>query len=486
MLRPFAAAFSGKSLFPPIASAAAEMTVCGRFRSMPYRWDYRQHAGLAWFVLKWLAISLPLGIVVGSAVAFFLWSLHAVTLLQWENPWLLYLLPLAGIASGLIYHYLGGDAEAGNNLIMEQIHEPGGGVPLRMAPLVFIGTLITHLFGGSAGREGTAVQMGGSLAGGLARALRLTSEETRILLSAGIASGFGAVFGTPLTGAIFAVEVIAIGRMSYKAIIPCLMASVIGDQVNAAWGIGHTHYHIGFAAEISSSLSAVSLDWGLTGKVAIAALFFGLASVLFAELTHGVSWAAKRLVPWPWLRPALGGCVVIALVWLLGQRDYLGLGVSAHPPGSGAICIESCFQSGGADWFSWWWKLLFTAVTVGCGFKGGEVTPLFFIGAALGNVLAVLLGVPVDLLAGLGFVAVFAGATNTPLACTIMAIELFGPGNGELLSSGFVVYAAVACFLAYFLSGDSSIYHAQKREENEPPQAVTEASRCATDDSEQS
>ncbi|EAQ82760.1 voltage-gated chloride channel family protein [Blastopirellula marina] len=432
---------------------------------MPFRWDYKQHAALAWFVLKWLAICLPLGIVVGSSVAIFLWALHVVTLLQWDNSWLLYLLPLAGIASGLMYHYLGREAEAGNNLIMEQIHQPGGGVPLRMAPLVLIGTLITHLFGGSAGREGTAVQMGGSLAGVLGRLLKLTPDETRILLSAGVAAGFGAVFGTPLTGAIFAVEVIAIGKMSYKALIPCLLASVIGDQVNTAWGIGHTHYHIGFAAEISSSLSAVSLDWALTGKVAIAAIFFGLASVLFAELTHAISGTAKRFIAIPWLRPAVGGCVVIALVWLLGTRDYLGLGVTPHPPDSGMICIESCFQPGGADWMSWWWKLLFTAVTVGSGFKGGEVTPLFFIGAALGNVTGVMLGAPVDLMAGLGFVAVFAGATNTPLACTIMAIELFGPGNGELLSSGFVVYAAIACFLSYFLSGSSSIYQAQKRDE---------------------
>ncbi|TWT33020.1 voltage-gated chloride channel family protein [Blastopirellula retiformator] len=432
---------------------------------MPFRWDYRQHVSLAWFVLKWLAICLPVGIFVGSGVAFFLWSLHVVTLTQWDHPWLLYLLPVAGIASGLMYHYLGPEAEGGNNLIMEQIHEPGGGVPLKMAPLVLIGTLITHLFGGSAGREGTAVQMGGSLAGGLGRLLKLSPDEMRILLSAGVAAGFGAVFGTPLTGAIFAVEVIAIGRMSYRAIIPCLMASVIGDQVNTAWGIGHTHYHIAFEAAITSNMSAVSLDWALTAKVAIAAIFFGLASVLFAELTHGVSWTAKRLIPIPWLRPAVGGCVVIALVWILGTRDYLGLGVSSHPPEAERICIESCFYAGGAGWLSWWWKLLFTAVTVGSGFKGGEVTPLFFIGAALGSVLGVAMGAPVDLMAGLGFVAVFAGATNTPLACTIMAIELFGPGHGTLLSSGLVVYAAVACFLSYFLSGSSSIYHAQKRDE---------------------
>ncbi|WP_425616433.1 voltage-gated chloride channel family protein [Anatilimnocola sp. NA78] len=429
---------------------------------MPFRWDYREHLHLTVFVLKWLAINLPLGIVVGSAVAFFLWSLDEVTRLQWQHPWLLYLLPVAGLVSGLLYHWLGRTAEGGNNLIMEQIHEPGGGVPARMAPLVLIGTLITHLCGGSAGREGTAVQMGGSLAGTLGRWLQLGPEDVRILLMSGVAAGFGAVFGTPLTGAVFALEVLAIGRMSYQALIPCLIASIVGDQANSAWGIGHTHYHIVVTDQITSVSAGTTLDWLLTGKVAIAAIFFGLASVLFAELTHAISWASKQAIALPWLRPAVGGCVVILLVWLLGERDYLGLGVAANPNDPTAVTIQSCFLIGGAGWFSWSWKLLFTAVTVGSGFKGGEVTPLFFIGAALGNVLGVLLGAPVDLMAGLGFVAVFAGATNTPLACTIMAIELFAPGNGALLSSGFVIYAAVACFLAYFLSGRSSIYQAQR------------------------
>ena len=429
---------------------------------MAIRWDYRDHLHLAVFVLKWLAIGLPLGVIVGSAVAFFLWSLDQVTHLHWQNPWLLYLLPIAGVISGLLYQYWGQSAEAGNNLIMEQIHEPGGGVPTRMAPLVLIGTLITHLCGGSAGREGTAVQMGGSVAGTIGRWLRLSEEDTRLLLMSGIAAGFAAVFGTPLTGAIFAMEVLARGRLNYQALIPCLIASIIGDQVNSAWGIGHTHYHIMVSDRISSVSHGTTLDWLLTGKVAIAAVMFGLVSVLFAELTHALNWVFKQTVSRPWLRPAVGGCLVILMVWLLGERDYLGLGVAADPSDPTAVTIQSCFHLGGAGWYSWWWKLLFTAVTIGSGFKGGEVTPLFFIGAALGNVLGQLLGAPVDLMAGLGFVAVFAGATNTPLACTIMAIELFAPGNGNLLSSGFVVYAAVACFLSYFLSGHSSIYHAQR------------------------
>lgn len=430
---------------------------------MPFRWDVREHLHLAAFVIRWLAICLPLGVAAGSAVALFLWSLERVTETHWEYPWLLYLLPVAGVLSGLMYHRWGQNSEGGNNLIMEQIHEPGGGVPSRMAPLVLIGTLLTHLCGGSAGREGTAVQMGGSLAATVGRWLRLNPEDTRILLVSGIAAGFGAVFGTPLTGAIFALEVLAIGRISYQSLIPCLLAAVIGDQVTTAWGIGHTHYQIHYAAG-SSETGALppAFSWLLTAQVALAAVGFGLASVLFARLTHGFSWLCQRAVPQPWLRPAVGGCVVVAVVWLLGERDYLGLGVAANPHDPGAVTIQSCFQSGGASGLSWWWKLLLTAITVGSGFKGGEVTPLFFIGAALGNTFGVLLQAPVDLFAGLGFVAVFAGATNTPLACTIMAIELFAPHSDGLLRSGFVVYAAVACFLSWFLSGHTSIYRAQR------------------------
>ncbi|MCY2962755.1 MAG: chloride channel protein, partial [Planctomycetota bacterium] len=192
---------------------------------MTLREEAREHFSLGLFVVKWLAISSVLGTAVGALVAFFLWSLDQATRLQWQHPWLLYLLPFAGLAVGKLYQSLGRLVEGGNNLIVEQIHEPGGGVPTRMAPLVLVGTLITHLCGGSAGREGTAVQMGGSVAGALARALRLGPADVRLILMAGIAAGFGAVFGTPLAGAIFAMEVLIRGRIGYEALIPCLSAS---------------------------------------------------------------------------------------------------------------------------------------------------------------------------------------------------------------------------------------------------------------------
>ena len=411
--------------------------------------DWREPAGIFLQLCRSTALVLPVGVLGGSASALFLWSLDRVTELRWAHGWLLYLLPVAGALVGWCYFRYGKNSGAGNNLIIEQIHEPGGGVPSRMAPLVLLGTLLTHLCGGSAGREGTAVQMGGSLANAYARALRIDREQLPVLLMAGIAAGFGSVFGTPFTGAVFAMEVLVIGGMQYRALLPVLVASVVADATCSAWGANHTQYHIAFAR---ASRAPEALDLLLVGKVLCAAVAFGLVGRLFAELTHLLQRGYGKLTSRAWLQPAIGGAVVIALVWIVGTRDYLGLGVRAGEPG--AVTLISAFQPGGATPWSWWWKLLFTAVTLGAGFKGGEVTPLFFIGATLGNALAVLLGAPVDLFAGLGLIAVFAGATNTPLACTILGIELFGADH--------TVYFALACFVAYYCSGHSGIYHAQR------------------------
>jgi H+/Cl- antiporter ClcA/PII-like signaling protein len=400
---------------------------------------------------KWLLTLVPISVVIGSACAFFLWSLDFVTRTRWEYPWLLFLLPIAGVGVGLVYHKFGRSAERGNNLILEEIHEPGGGVPRRMAPLVLFGTLVTHLFGGSAGREGTAVQMGGSIASGCGRLLGLEPADTRVLLMAGVAAGFGAVFGTPLAGAIFAIEVLTIGSLQYEALLPCFVASVVGDWTCHAWGIQHTSYRILFSG-IEGASRNLHLDPLLLAKIAMASVAFGLASLLFSELSHRFHSFFKTICPYAPLRPAIGGVLVIGLVWLLGTSDYLGLGIAS--PNPHAMTIPSFFTGETIHAWSWWWKILFTAITLSCGFKGGEVTPLFFIGAALGNVLAGLLGAPTDLLAGLGFVAVFAGASNTPLACTIMGIELFGATNA--------VYIAAACFIAYVFSGHSGIYLSQR------------------------
>jgi len=411
-----------------------------------------EHLFILSHLLRWTLLVIPVALLAGSLVALFLWLLDWAIHFRFAHSWLLFLLPLAGVVIYFMYKLWGKNAEAGNNLIMEEIHAPGGGVPFRMAPLVLITTVITHLFGGSAGREGTAVQIGGSVANFFADRFGLSPEDVSMILKAGVAAGFGAVFGTPITGAIFALEVVALGRIKHDALLPCFIASVLADIVCSAWGIHHTVYHIDFVSKGVRFFNLIDFDLLLLARVVMAGVLFGLAGYAFAEVSHTIRNYSSRWIKIKWLIPVVGGLLIIGLTFALGTEDYLSLGVAGKTPQS--VTIPSCFHAGGATLFSWFWKLLFTAITLGTGFKGGEVTPLFFIGAALGNTIAVLTGAPVDLLAGLGFIAVFAGATNTPIACTIMGVELFGAGN--------VLYYAVACFTAYYFSGHSGIYHAQR------------------------
>lgn len=407
------------------------------------------------YSFRWTIIALPVAVAIGSVVALFLWLLNWVIHFRFTHTWLLYLLPLAGVLIHLMYKLYGRSAERGNNLIIDEIHQPGAGVPKRMAPLILITTVVTHLFGGSAGREGTAVQIGGSIANLFSSLFKLNNADKRLLLTAGIAAGFGAVFGTPLTGTIFAMEVLTVGRINYTALLPCLIAGFAGDATVAAWGIHHTAYHIDVVKTSAEYYNHhLPLDLFLLLKVLIASAIFGLISSAFANTTHLVKQYAVKWIKTEWLIPVCGGLIIIGLTFTIGKPDYLSLGVDAEHPG--AVTIVSAFHQNGADFFSWFWKLVYTAITLGTGFKGGEVTPLFYIGATAGNTLAGLLNAPVSLFAALGFIAVFAGATNTPLACTIMGIELFGTEHALLF--------AIACFTSYFFSGSSGIYNAQRKE----------------------
>ncbi|WP_454719824.1 MULTISPECIES: voltage-gated chloride channel family protein [Cupriavidus] len=384
---------------------------------------------------RWLVLASLAGVLAGTGSAALLAALDWATATRGSHPWLLWLLPLAGLAVGLVYHYLGQSVEGGNNLLIDEIHDPRRIVPKRMAPLILVGTVATHLFGGSAGREGTAVQMGGSFADYLTRLFRLGAQARRILLMAGISAGFASVFGTPLAGAVFGLEVLAIGRLRYDAILPCFVAAIVGDLIPPLLGVHHTVYSVPFVPHAGP----------LTlGAMVLAGIVFGLAGMTFAEATHRLSRALKRRIAFGPLRPFLGGAVVAAAAMLIGTDKYLGLGIPT---------IVAAFQ-GPLPAYDFAGKMAFTVATLASGFKGGEVTPLFYIGATLGNALAHVLPLPVPLLAGAGFVAVFAGAANTPIASTIMAMELFGPEVG--------VFAGIACVVSYLFSGHTGIYHAQR------------------------
>lgn len=429
-----------------------------KFVNATFRRELRQRR-IDMFYLRICLIYLAISISTGSAVAFFLWGLDQITECHWQNPWLLYGLPIFGLLSALLYRCFDQRAERGTALLFEEIQKPSCGVPGAMAPLVLIGTFLTHLGGGSAGREGTAVQMGGSLASVIAKRFGVQSQQLDPFLKAGIAAGFGAVFGTPIAGAIFSLEVLTRGKLNFLATIPCLFCAILSDQVTTWWGIVHTPFAVPSLSNgaVLDSMTAARA-YVLLLQVVLASCLFGMASCLFVRTTHWIASLAEQWISIGWLRPLVGGIILIALVLFFDGEAYLGLGVNSNPDVLNSITISSCFVAGGATHFSWILKLLFTAITVGTAFKGGEVTPLFFIGAALGNSLGVLLGAPVDLMAALGLLAVFASATKTPFASTVLGMELFAVDASGLWLVGFLIYTATACYVANALSGEQSIY----------------------------
>jgi len=390
------------------------------------------------YLLKWLVVSLLVACIVGSATAWFLIALDFVTVWRSDHIWIVNFLPLVGLAIGLAYHYYGAETKKGNNLILEAhqsndtdtIVKP---IPLLMAPLIFISTLLTHIAGGSAGREGTAVQMGGAIADQFTSIFKLNAAERKTVLIIGVSAGFAAVFGTPWAAAIFALEIMSFKKIKIENILPSFATAFGAHYICLAWQVKHTIYSIPLIPNISFS----NFTWSI-----LAGLIFGLTALVFTysnKLFEGL-FSKIKFAP---LRPFVGGIFIALFIVLANSTKYIGLGIPS---------ITNAFISPAGN-FDFAIKLLLTSFTLSAGFKGGEVTPLFFIGATLGSILIWFIPLPMALLAGMGFVAVFAGATHCAIASIVMGIEIFG------LQAG--LYIGIASIVAYFSSGIHGIYSAK-------------------------
>jgi H+/Cl- antiporter ClcA len=397
------------------------------------------------FILKWLFITIMTASIVGSATAWFLIALEFVTIWRSDHIWVVNFLPLIGLGIGFAYHYFGADAKKGNDLILE-IHQAAEStsttstktssikpIPLLMAPVVFISSLLTHLGGGSAGREGTAVQMGGAIADQFTSIFKLTTAERRTILIMGVSAGFAAVFGTPFAAAVFALEIMSLKKIKFENIIPSFSAAFGAHYICLAWMVKHTVYSI----DIIPSITISALSWTL-----LAGIIFGLAALLFVY-TGKIFQGLFSKIKFEPMRPFIGGIIIALFIVVANSTKYIGLGIPS---------IMDAFNTPAGS-FDFAIKLLLTSLTLNAGFKGGEVTPLFFIGATLGNILIWFIPLPMALLAGMGFVAVFAGATHCVVASIIMGIELFGIQAG--------IYVGLASLVAYFASGMNGIYSAK-------------------------
>jgi H+/Cl- antiporter ClcA len=393
---------------------------------------YRQNVG---FALRWLILGAFVGLLAGAAVSIFIRLLNIVTDFRNANLWIIVFLPIAGMLSVWLYNTFSKESNAGNDLIIDEVLEFRGRIRFRMAPLILASTLLTHLFGGSAGREGSAVQMSGALAGKLAKVLKLVKQDARLIVMAGISGGFSAIFGTPVAGAIFGMEVITRGQIHFVSAIACVASALTAGLFTKTFSPVHETYHV---------VPFPTLDLIMIGKLLLLCIPFALTSMVFSEGTHWISKKSKEWIANGYLRIAAGAVLVLLLFLILRDPNYLGLSLLlAHRPLNGEIMPSYAFAL----------KMLLTMVTLGFGFKGGEVTPLFVIGALLGSALAPLFGIPVTAIAAIGFVSVFAAASKTPIACTIMGVEIFG--------ASYAAPLVLVNFICFVLSGHSGIYQSQ-------------------------
>ena len=385
-------------------------------------------------ILKLVLISIIIGSISGVFIGIFLILLENSVTLNLKYGSLIFILPLSGMIMTFLYSKYGGNSQKGNNIIIENINGSKEEIKFIMAPLVFLGTVLTHLFGGSVGREGTGVQIGGTIGNSLSKALKTSEEEKKILLISGVAAGFSSVFGTPLTGTIFAIEVSKVGSLSYNSMIPAITSAIVGNSVVKLLGVKHTHYKI----PPVESINLIN-----TAKVIILAICFGLASRLFVYMTQ---WFKEKLIKYcknQYLKIFVGGSLMVIATLIIGNNLYNNLSLGL---------LSDAFD-GNVPYLAFIIKLMLTTLCLGAGYQGGEVTPLFVIGATLGATLSHILGLPFAFSAALGLVGVFSGATNAPIACFMMYLELFGANN--------IIFAMLVCMIAVFISGHKGIYTSQ-------------------------
>ncbi len=381
-------------------------------------------------LVKWMLVGALIGTVGGFIGSLFHLGVSYATMIRQTHGWVLYLMPLGGLA--IIWLYRVSDTEGkGTNAIIESVHF-GRKVPILLVPVIFLSTVITHLVGGSAGREGAALQIGGGIGYGAGRLMKMGEKDLPLATLCGMSGVFAALFGTPLTATIFALEVISVGVLYYAGLVPCLTASMMGYLVSRLMNIEPTAF----------SVNIPGLDAKMMLLVVVLSVACAFVSIIFVRGLHYTEKAAERYIKNAWLRVVAGALILIGLTMLTGGT-YNGAGMES---------IERA-MTGEAGMMSWLWKILFTAITIGVGFKGGEVVPSFFVGATFGCVLGGLIGLPPGFGAALGLVAVFCGAVNCPLASIMLSIELFG-GRGLL-------YFAMTCAISYLLSGYCGLYSSQ-------------------------
>jgi len=394
---------------------------------------FKRPLNVAIQIARWVAFAVVIGLASGVLSASFIAALNWATTTRTSHNGLLFLLPLAGLLVGAAYHYGGRGLERGSNLVIEQIHGQSEWIPFRLTPLIFSASVISHVAGASVGREGAAIQLAAGVTDPLSKRLGLPPMERSIMLVTAIAGAFGSVFGVPVAGAIFALEVQRVGRIRYEALVPAFVASFVGDAVVRGIGIDHTHF---------PTMTSIDFNISAVWKLVVFGCLAGIVAWAFIALTHFIRRTAGRLIPWYPARPLIGGVILVIVIAAFGWRDYSGLSMP--------LALEAMNGSAAGQWGT---KFALTSLSIGMGFVGGEFIPLFVIGALAGASFASITGGNIAVFALIGSVAVLAGATNTPLACTVLGLELFG-GQG-------LAWFAIACVIAYATSGNGSIYHAQ-------------------------